>query len=72
LRQLPGFVNFVCLDATRYYNLPTRCIVCLQKLRYRLGGSNKTMRLPIMADPNLLFIGDPKVDASNWALISPL
>ena len=72
LRQLPGFVNLVCLDAARYYNLPARRIVCLQKLCYRLGGSNGTMRLPIMADPNLLLIGDPKVDASDWALISPL
>src|ERR1700693_3406439 len=65
-----GFCEFLCLDMTRYYNFPAQWIVCLRKLGYCLGSGNKTMSLPIASEPDLLFIGDSKVDASNWTLIS--
>jgi hypothetical protein len=65
-------MNFVCLDTTGYYNFPTQWIVCLHKLCHCFGSGNKTMSLPIKADPDELFAGDPKVNASNWPLTSPL
>jgi hypothetical protein len=65
-------MNFVCLDTTRYYNLPARRIVCLRKLGYCLGCGNNTMSLSVVTDPDLLFIGNSKVDASDCTLISSL
>ncbi len=47
-------------------------IVCPRKQSYCLGSGNKTMSLPVMTDPDYLFIGDSKVNARNRTLISPL
>ena len=40
--------------------------------RYGLGGADKAMNLPIMAQPDRLLIGDSKVDARYWPLIPTL
>lgn len=72
LRQRPGFVNFARVDATGQDHLPARWVVRLSKLRDGLRSGDLTMGLPVMADPNELFIGNAKVDSGNGPLVTPL
>jgi hypothetical protein len=58
-------VNLSCVDPARYHDLPTHWILCIGELSYCLGGGNKTMSLPIMADPDQLLVGDSKVDTCD-------
>jgi hypothetical protein len=69
---MPNLVNFLRLNTARYYNLPTKRIICRSKLRYSLSGGDESVNLPVMTQPDWLPIADTKVDAHYRSLIPAL
>jgi hypothetical protein len=65
-------VNFFHGNAARHDNFPTQRIIRPCKHSYRLGSGNQTANLSVVANPNWFFIGDPKVNSGNTALIASL
>jgi hypothetical protein len=65
-------MNLAGLDAPRYHDLPTLCILGRHELGCCLRGRHPAVALIVMAHPDALVVGNPEVHSRDWAVVASL